>query len=258
MSLPDEVFLRMQRAKRWLVGPRDFVQYEATVSVAGLQARFPIERKGDEARILQMGGERENIEAIVAAVGEEDVFWDVGSYLGLITVLAAKRSIRGRVVSVEPDPGCAIRLKKHVALNGLSNVDILHCGLGDHPGELALNTSGGYGDAPSFFDKNLKSNTPVPVRTIDSIVQERSELAPTIMKIDVEGFELRVLRGAKSTLLRPVLRAIFLEVHPVVMTKERESLAEMHSILETSGFQAVSCCLRKNEMHFRFDRVSGA
>lgn len=252
-----DAWIMARRIKRFFLGPKDFVPYEALVELDNVTGKFQIDRPGDVIRICQFGNEKENATDIIASLQSKDVFWDVGAYVGLLTVLAARKVTNGKVVSVEPDPGCFERLKKHVGMNDISNVELINSGLGDSPGKLVLNTSGGYGDAPSFFQKQLKDEVAVPVKTLDGICAERPELAPTVLKIDVEGFEERVLRGGVQALASEKLRMIFLEVHPVVMAREGESMANLFSLLEQNGFKAKSCALRKNEMHYKFQRSVG-
>ncbi|MEO8376063.1 MAG: FkbM family methyltransferase [Candidatus Sumerlaeota bacterium] len=242
-----------RKIKRQLVGPHDFIPYEAEVELEGVRARFCIVHPGDVHRVLEFGSEKENMADMIRSVTATDVFWDVGAYIGVLSTLAAKSA--RRVVVIEPDPGCFQRLRKHSEMNSLSNVELIQCGVGEVPGELSLNTSGGHGDAPSFFNKNLKSMVQVPVKRLDDLVMERTDVFPTILKIDVEGFERRVVKGGRETLRDPRLRILFLEVHPIVMVQNEESLAELFSVVEQSGFHAVSCIARKNELHMKYERT---
>ncbi|MCC6545858.1 FkbM family methyltransferase [Candidatus Sumerlaeota bacterium] len=242
-----------RKLKRRLVGPPDFVPYEADVQLEGACARFQITNPGDRLRVLEFGSERENMADMVRSVSAGDAFWDVGAYIGVLATLVARKA--RRVIAIEPDPGCHERLGIHARMNSLQNLEMIQCGLGDAPGELSLNTSGGQGDAPSFFEKNLKNRISVPVKRLDDLVAERPESFPTVLKIDVEGFEARVVKGGQSTLRDHRLKVLFLEVHPVVMVQNGESLADLFATVEQSGFRAVTCIARKNELHMKYQRV---
>lgn len=121
---------------------------------------------------------------------------DVGANIGFITVRAARTA--SRVIAIEPHPTRFRYLERNVALNGLTNVTCMNCAVGAGEGELAL-----YDVDPTLGPRPLDvSATPgrgrchrVPLRTLDSLVEEAN-----LVKIDVEGYEAEVLRGANNLL----------------------------------------------------------
>ena len=121
---------------------------------------------------------------------------DVGANVGFITVRAAR--VASQVIAIEPHPIRFRYLKRNVALNGLRNVTCINCAVGAAEGEIAL-----YDVDPSLGPRPLDvSATPgrgrcyrVPLRALDSLVQEAD-----LIKIDVEGYEAEVLRGATNLL----------------------------------------------------------
>jgi FkbM family methyltransferase len=123
---------------------------------------------------------------------------DVGANIGFITVRAARSA--SRVIAIEPHPIRFRYLERNVALNGLHNVTCLNCAVGAAEGEVTL-----YDVDPTLGPRPLDvSATPgrgrcyrVPLRTVDSLVDEAD-----LVKIDVEGYEAEVLRGAANLLAR--------------------------------------------------------
>jgi FkbM family methyltransferase len=121
---------------------------------------------------------------------------DVGANIGFIAVRAARTA--SRVIAIEPHPTRFRYLERNVALNGLSNVTCMNCAMGAAEGEIAL-----YDLDPTLGPRPLDvSATPgrgrcyrVPLRTVDSLVEEAD-----LLKIDVEGYEAEVLRGASNLL----------------------------------------------------------
>lgn len=214
----------------------------------GTTARFDALVPEDYGRILRFDGERAFYEEILAAVRPGDCYWDIGSFIGLCAVLAAKKCPAARVLAVEPDPEFCQRIRNNIALNALNNVELLELGLSDSRGTLPLNTSGGTGWAPSFFDKGLKHHVEVPISTLDLICAERPELAPDLVKIDVEGFEAHVIRGASSLLASDKLRTIFIELHPVPLRDNGEQIGALLANIENHGFRFRSFQGRKNEI----------
>lgn len=133
---------------------------------------------------------------------------DVGAHVGYYTVLSAVLAgPRGRVVAFEPNPSNHSFLERHVALNRLNNVTVENVAVADTNGtaSFAFGTGSGTG--------RLQSGGDLEVRTIrlDDFCRERG-VQPGFIKIDVEGAELDVLRGAAETVAahHPV---IFLSTH---------------------------------------------
>ena len=106
----------------------------------------------------------------------------------------------------------------------------------------------------SFSSTEFPNRVDVEVHTLDRLVAQRREAPPTILNIDVPGWEVRVLRGARETLSSSALRSVFVEVHPAMLIRAGESFSELFGLLETAGFHAVSCVAREQELHFRFGR----
>jgi FkbM family methyltransferase len=134
----------------------------------------------------------------------DSVFLDVGAYIGQYTLLGAKHAPAGRVIAVEPHPESRQRLQTNVARNKLSNVSIFPCAAGQAPSRLPFALS------EQAFNSSLAGqdgSTPariiqVEVVPVDDIVQSAGLQRVDIIKIDVEGAEGPVLRGAQGTLHR--------------------------------------------------------
>ncbi len=138
------------------------------------------------------------------------VAYDVGANAGFFT-LALSRMVEagGTVVAFEPFAENAANLLRHVALNKLANVQLIQAALSDASGIIPFhvatnNSMGKIGEGSGSYL--------VPTLTVDEIVAMDQIPAPNLMKIDVEGAESRVLRGASMTIqrFRPI---IFLSLH---------------------------------------------
>jgi FkbM family methyltransferase len=153
---------------------------------------------------------RENIKA-------GDYCIDAGAHLGFMTIVMAKLvGDRGLVSSFEPVDETFEILKENVALNRLSNVDLQNAALAEESGQLSvfMNANQELSWTPSAVGYAVGSNAKVisaPAFALDDFMR-RSDRKLAAIKIDVEGAELGVLRGAERTLreMRPV---IFLEIH---------------------------------------------
>jgi FkbM family methyltransferase len=154
------------------------------------------------------GTERAHQRAMAALVRPGDVAVDVGANWGVHTLLLSRLvGPRGRVLSLEPLPRAFEALRWHLDANGCRNVTPMPVALGDFDGTarfvpgashsqgvLAAARPGAGGDPADGF--------PVTLRTLDSLVQELGLRAVRLVKIDVEGAESMVLRGAARTLER--------------------------------------------------------
>lgn len=135
----------------------------------------------------------------------EMVFVDVGANLGEFTTFAAKYLSQGRVISYEPVHGNFAVLKENVALNGFRNVRLFECGLGKTPGAREIYTAddveqyGSWNEGlPSLYRTDYRSKLLGSVR-IEVFDEQFAKLGCKRldgMKIDVEGAELFVLKGA--------------------------------------------------------------
>jgi FkbM family methyltransferase len=132
--------------------------------------------------------------------------FDIGAHQGVVAMMIGKLvGPKGQVVAVEATEHNAELALRNVASNGLSQVTVLHAAGADAPGELhfAPRMNGHVAD-------EHEASVAVRAITVDELAAEQG--VPHVVFIDVEGYELHVLRGAQRTLAehRPDL---FVEVH---------------------------------------------
>lgn len=140
---------------------------------------------------------------ILHALRANDLFLDVGANIGSYTVLAS--GVCGaRTIAFEPDPETAEHLSRNVEINELGSLVELHkVALGDAAGETAF-TMGL--DTVNHVALAGKAHTRVvPMRRLDDIP---GICKAKLIKLDVEGFEARVLAGAHQVLASPSLIAV--------------------------------------------------
>lgn len=150
-----------------------------------------------------------------------DLFVDIGANVGSYTVLASK-VCKARTICVEPDPEAAGFLRRNIAVNGIDDrVEVINSALGAKLG--VINFTIGLDTINHVATNDDDEVRQVPLKTLDSCLEGRH---PKIIKIDVEGYELEVFKGATRTLADPTLKAIITE------TLDPEVL----SILSKAGF----------------------
>jgi FkbM family methyltransferase len=136
----------------------------------------------------------------------EDLFVDIGANVGTYTILAA--GIRNcRVLAFEPDEVSHQRLVRNIAVNKLESLtDLTAAALGSNAGEAYLTSDK---DAMnSIVAEPTTHSRKVQMTTLDAAI---GDSLPAMLKIDVEGFEPEVIRGASRTLLIPSLNVIEIE-----------------------------------------------
>jgi FkbM family methyltransferase len=163
------------------------------------------------------------------------VFYDVGANGGFFSLLGSYLvGPAGRVVAYEPHPITAAQLKKQIRANDMTNVDVVVAAVSDTPGmaKLSDDTSS---DTLSLVDAERARRTiTVVTTTLDRETKVRP--APDILKIDVEGAEIEVLRGGREFIFssRPIL---LVEIHSAeIATKYDDLMSELgYETLDLSG-----------------------
>ena len=148
------------------------------------------------------------------------LFIDVGANLGRYTILLGRNF--DKVIAVEPDPNNVFFLMQNVKQANLSNVKILQCAVSDKDGTAFLYFSSHI--AGHTLCKNLgKGEILVRTRTLASIIQSNTA---DLVKVDVEGAEWLVLKGAEPILDR--IKAWVVELHNPKRKRELEQWFVFH------------------------------
>jgi FkbM family methyltransferase len=154
--------------------------------------------------------------AFRAAVGPGHVALDVGANVGAYSLLLGQWVGRtGAVYAFEPSPDMYEGLVQHVRLNALDGVvRPVAAAVADRDGRATLLEASTAGERRLALDRSEPGMTVATV-SIDSFCA-RHRLDPSFIKIDVEGFELDALRGARDTIRRCRDAALFVELHPSI------------------------------------------
>lgn len=195
--------------------------------------------------------EYDDMAFVLHALRAGDLFVDVGSNVGTYTVLAAK-AVGARVIAFEPIPATAAALRDNIALNAIeSRVSVRGSCVGAAVGTAHMTT-----DRDTM---NRVVTGPGPITTI-SVPVETLDIAlagvePFLIKIDVEGYEFEVLRGAARVLAEPTLQCVILEIgppdaaHPAPQT-------EVEAIMRGHGFDACAYVPGLRRLEPARDRVA--
>lgn len=175
------------------------------------------------------------------------VIYDVGANAGLMTLFFARATGRdGRVVAFEPDPDAYVRLCRNLELNKFTWVQPLKIALGSVRGTADLLIPSYSATVSTLSPEHALSwekergeefttACRVQVETMDSVVESLGLPPPSFIKIDVESYELEVLKGGLET-IRKCSPALFVEVHGHMVPSGNQFVATILEFVLQLGY----------------------
>lgn len=171
--------------------------------------------------------------------------YDVGAFQGLLTLFFASRA--KAVICFEPNSQNYKRLMENLMLNGIQNVDVRKLGVGSRTQTRSMVGSplmpGGATVDGSTVEGLLRAGVEtvveeIPIVTLDGEISRANLPAPDFVKIDIEGWEIEALRGARTTLelYKPTL---FLEMHGETIREKKRKVAEIIAFLWESNYRRI-------------------
>jgi FkbM family methyltransferase len=160
------------------------------------------------------------------------VIYDLGGFNGLYGLIAAKKNPSARVVIFEPDHVNAEHIRENIRLNNLSNCTAEEAAVSDYSGTTLFTQGGTSGEHMGGLGAEVR-------------VVALKDLPPAdLIKIDVEGAELKVLKGMgyKSTIL--------LEVHPLFLYRSGDTEGDVDEYLKNEGYDVTFIHERDRAKHY--------
>jgi len=170
---------------------------------------------------------------IVAARGRRALL-DIGALHGVFSLVFTGINPGSTAFAVDPSPLAFAHLLYNLHANPSARVTPVELALSDHVGTIPMAFEWEHAVAQAD-SASTPSRREIPCQTADRLCADR-DFAPDTIKIDVEGCEVRVLRGLRQILAasRPLL---FIEVHPERITALGDSLADLVQILEKAHYR---------------------
>lgn len=160
-----------------------------------------------------------------------DDIWDIGANVGVFTFAAASASRTGSIYAFEPDTFLNELIKKSITLNGLKNIHVIPIALSDKNGfaEFNIAEQGRASNSLAIAQSrthatDARSKYIVPTLTGCNISQKLNSI-PSLIKIDVEGAEILVLKGLKN-LLSKHHPTLFIELDTDTVSSAVEMLSK--------------------------------
>lgn len=205
--------------------------------------RILVRADQDSGRFLYFYGwyEPEECSYFQKELRPTDICLDVGANVGFYTLLFARLASQGQVHAFEPVESSWHILSTNVLVNELAHVTVNHAAVGDRDEEtdFILASDPTYS---SFVDTERRAATGrvrVPMMTLDAYVRDRGLEGVDCLKVDVEGGEYKVLKGAAKLLSnsqrRP--RLVMLELHDPMLQRQGSSIDQIIEQMAQYGYQ---------------------
>ncbi len=175
----------------------------------------------------------EDMSFLLHFLRDRDVFGDIGANIGTYTILASG-VVKAKTIAAEPVPGTFKHLLNNIKINDAEDlVSAINMGLGAVEGDVTFTKN--HDTVNHVVEENTYSQDEtiqVHIVTLDQLFLNNH---PALLKIDVEGFELNVLKGGSNILKSYDVKAIIIELNGSG-NRYHTNDAEVHNLLLSHGF----------------------
>ena len=148
------------------------------------------------------GWDEDVLAACIDVMQKGSTFYDIGANAGYMSVCtAAHFSGEIKVVAIEPQPKLAQAAYRSMLINGFTEFDVFPILIGDSEGEEKLYVTWHSIHASLRPRSHSKTVLSIPMTTLDALIENKKLPAPDVIKIDVEGAELKAFKGGRNTLI---------------------------------------------------------
>ena len=207
---------------------------DGNCSVAFQGTEMTIPRDDSESVVIFVEVFRERIYEQFSTPKQGDIVIDVGAHVGTFAVKAAELvGDKGLVVAIEPEPRNLVFLERNIESHNLSNVNIVRKAILDKETTVRLYLRHLSGHHSVLYPS--RNYIEVEADTLDNIVSQLGLDHVDFVKIDAEGVELEILRGAERTLASPGVKLCIAAYH--VLPDGQPQLPSIISYLVSRQFQ---------------------
>ncbi|MCX8080386.1 MAG: FkbM family methyltransferase [Bacteroidia bacterium] len=182
--------------------------------------------------LLYFGIQAEPRQKLYHLAINKKVIFDIGGNFGETALYFARHAPKDAVIYVfEPTEACYRKLERNISLNSFNNIKPFQYALGNMEGRVHISSDNEHNRGGNKIKKDDTLPINAYVRKLDNVVLEENIPKIDLMKIDVEGYEYHVLKGAEQTIIhhRPLL---FVEVNDEHLQYYQSSAKELISFLE--------------------------
>jgi FkbM family methyltransferase len=209
---------------------------------------------------VYFSAEQKALDHFIHYLKASDTIIDVGANIGYTTLLFSKAVSKGKVLSIEPSKELFNTVKEQLDLNQINNTTCLNIGLGEKELMAQLykvsENNSGMNRVFEHSETTFESES-IHIKTLDNVVKEQKIGIVNAIKIDVEGYEFKILKGAYDTIKthKPVL---LIEIDDLNLREQQSNPAEVlqfleglnYSIKEASDLKAIDMKKDLSGVHF--------
>lgn len=247
----DKMSTRLAHSRIGILVYRFFFGTKETIQIQTLEG-IKIQLPSSDALTLGIGHlgvvNRNETDMCKKILKKGDIVIDVGAYIdGWYSLLAAKLvGEEGRVYAFEPHPFYYKLFKNNIKLNNITNIMSIKCGVSDRVGTFNF-YEGGIGSSiikghvedvtKKIGGKNYGRAIKIKTTTLNKFVKEKQIKHIALMKIDVEGAEMKVLKGATNILKEADGPDFIVEVVDEYLKRGGSSKQELLSYMNVFGYK---------------------
>lgn len=168
-----------------------------------------------------------------------DTIFDIGANVGVYSLFAAESNPNAHIYAFEPTPEVFSSLERNIAANQFANITVYRAAVGIHSGVTYLHRCGGIDGANegmNYVSSDRASLEQVETTTLDDFCANQRIRRIDLLKIDVEGGEFDVLRGARTLLQQQRIDCIFLELVEWTANRGGHSTNGIAELLRKFGY----------------------
>ena len=187
---------------------------------------------------LQRQYEPKETQFLNSVVTKNAVVFDIGTNVGIMLgVLSRLVGEKGQVIGFEPDSYNYTLALRNMARNQLSNSKVLNVALGDKEGTLhVFQSPTNFGDHRVYQADSRAVGHEIPVRRVDDLVEKGELPRPNFIKMDVQGYEVHVLKGMLDLLRSSTNLTLLMEYWPHGIKQAGEDPLFIKTIMSDLGF----------------------
>lgn len=250
-KLPFKPMRRLARSFYYKFLTSDIQNRTVIKNVDGINYELDLTEVIDSAIYFNQTREPHTTNALKRLCKHGMIVFDIGANIGSHTLPLAKSvGGQGKVYAIEPVPWAIDKLRKNLALNHFNNVQIFPIALSDYVdenAEFSLRASFKTTSVkPVNEDGSLNENwwnacekISVRVDTLDNLVEKERIPRIDVIKLDVDGFEAKVLRGAR-VIIKKFSPSIVMEIAPDWLNDRGDSVEEIIEMLSKLGYKFFS------------------
>ncbi|MCA6078363.1 FkbM family methyltransferase [Fulvivirga sedimenti] len=171
-------------------------------------------------------------------VKEDDIIIDVGAHIGEVSMNMARKATRGKIYAIEGFPPTYERLVGHITANSFENIIPIQTGVGESVYHAEFSVNERNAGSNTIARSGGKSKTGIEINMLDNILEPYELNKIDLIKIDIEGFEVNALKGARGVIssFKPRL---FVEMSDHTLRKQGTSAAELYHTIKKLGYTSV-------------------